>query len=119
MLDIGWTELLVIGVVALIVIGPKDLPGMFRTMGRFTGEDAVAWRASSSARWRRRPMTSGVKDGGQGPASRDLGQEPGAGCASRRPPTKFEKWDPLKPTPPPRPKPAAATAMPATPTPPL
>lgn len=38
MFDLGWTELLVIGIVALIVVGPKDLPGMFRTLGRFTGK---------------------------------------------------------------------------------
>ncbi len=38
MFDIGWTELLVIGTVALIVVGPRDLPGMFRTLGRFTGK---------------------------------------------------------------------------------
>ncbi len=33
MFDIGWTELLVIGVVALLVIGPKDLPIMLKTVG--------------------------------------------------------------------------------------
>lgn len=34
MFDIGWSELVVIGVVALIVIGPKELPGVLRTVGR-------------------------------------------------------------------------------------
>ena len=38
MFDLGWTELMVIGVVALIVVGPKDLPGMFRTVGQFVGK---------------------------------------------------------------------------------
>ncbi len=35
MLDIGWSEFLVIGVVALVVIGPKELPAALRTAGRF------------------------------------------------------------------------------------
>ena len=38
MFDIGWTELMVIGVVALIVIGPKELPNALRTVGRYTGK---------------------------------------------------------------------------------
>ncbi|TDL81329.1 twin-arginine translocase subunit TatB [Palleronia sediminis] len=38
MFDIGMTELMVIGIVALIVVGPKDLPGMFRTLGRTMGK---------------------------------------------------------------------------------
>lgn len=37
MLDLGWSELLVIGVVALIVVGPKDLPRMLRTLGQYAG----------------------------------------------------------------------------------
>jgi sec-independent protein translocase protein TatB len=36
MFDISWTEFLLIGVVALIVIGPKELPAVLRTMGQWT-----------------------------------------------------------------------------------
>lgn len=37
MLGLGWTELLVIGVVALIVIGPKELPALMHRIGKFAG----------------------------------------------------------------------------------
>jgi sec-independent protein translocase protein TatB len=37
MFDIGYSELLVIAVVALIVIGPKDLPNVMRTVGQWVG----------------------------------------------------------------------------------
>ena len=37
MFDIGMWELMVVGIVALIVVGPKDLPKMFRTLGQVTG----------------------------------------------------------------------------------
>lgn len=37
MFDIGWSELLVIGVVALLVVGPKELPALLRTIGRYMG----------------------------------------------------------------------------------
>src|SRR6266850_6745709 len=36
MFDVGWSELLVIGVVALIAIGPKELPGVLRAVGQWT-----------------------------------------------------------------------------------
>src|SRR3954466_4662276 len=36
MFDIGWTEMLVIAVVMIVVVGPKDLPRMLRTFGRTT-----------------------------------------------------------------------------------
>jgi sec-independent protein translocase protein TatB len=36
MLDIGWTELLVIAIVLIVVVGPKDLPPMLRAFGKMT-----------------------------------------------------------------------------------
>jgi sec-independent protein translocase protein TatB len=38
MFEIGWVELLVIAVVLIVVVGPKDLPGMLRTFGRTTSQ---------------------------------------------------------------------------------
>ncbi len=48
MFDIGWSELLIIGVMALIVVGPKDLPVLLRTIGRYVGiirKQAAEFRA--------------------------------------------------------------------------
>ena len=36
MLDIGWTELLVVAVILIVVVGPKDLPPMIRAFGKMT-----------------------------------------------------------------------------------
>ncbi|PND19648.1 twin-arginine translocase subunit TatB [Ensifer sp. MMN_5] len=38
MLDIGWTELVVIAIILIIVVGPKDLPPMLRAFGRMTSK---------------------------------------------------------------------------------
>lgn len=38
MLDIGWSELLMVAVVAIIVVGPKDLPRALRTAGQWLGK---------------------------------------------------------------------------------
>lgn len=37
MFDIGWPELLLIAIVAVIVVGPKDLPRLMTTVGRYAG----------------------------------------------------------------------------------
>ena len=55
MLDLGMSELLIIGVVALIVVGPKDLPKMLRTLGQYAG------RAKSIAREFQRSMDDAAR----------------------------------------------------------
>lgn len=66
MFDIGMTEMLVVGVVALIVVGPKDLPGMFRTLGQFTGKAKRMAREFSSA------MEAAADDAGVSDVSKTL-----------------------------------------------
>jgi sec-independent protein translocase protein TatB len=61
MLDLGWTELLVIGVVALIVVGPKDLPVLFQNVGRFVGKMKGMAREFSTA-MNQAADDAGVKD---------------------------------------------------------
>jgi sec-independent protein translocase protein TatB len=55
MLDLGWSEILIIGVVALIVVGPKDLPKMLRTLGQYAG------RAKGIAREFQRSMDDAAR----------------------------------------------------------
>jgi sec-independent protein translocase protein TatB len=38
MFDIGWSEILVIAVVAIVVVGPKELPRMLRAFGKTMGQ---------------------------------------------------------------------------------
>lgn len=66
MLDVGWSELLVIGVVALIVVGPKDLPILFRRLGEFTGRMRSMAREFTSA------MNQAADEAGMTQMRRDL-----------------------------------------------
>jgi len=49
MFGLGWGELIVVGIVALIVVGPKDLPMMFRQLGKFTARARQMGRDFSRA----------------------------------------------------------------------
>jgi len=82
----------VVGIVALIVVGPKDLPGMFRTLGRFTG------RMKGMAREFQRAMDdaadqAGVRDVAKdlknATSSKNLGLDALNSAAD-----KFDKWQP-------------------------
>ena len=94
MFDIGWIELMVIGVVALIVIGPKDLPEMFRTLGRFTA------KAKGMAREFSRAMETAADEAGVKDVATDLRKMTSAKAmgldAVKDAARKFEAWDPLK-----------------------
>ncbi|MGI9392627.1 MAG: Sec-independent protein translocase protein TatB [Parvibaculales bacterium] len=37
MLDLGWSEIILLGVLVLLVMGPKQLPGTLRMLGRIIG----------------------------------------------------------------------------------
>lgn len=94
MLNFGWAEMLVIGVVALIVIGPEDLPQMFRQLGRFTGKLRTMSREFSRA------MEQAAKESGVNDVAKDIRTATSAKSlgleAVRSAADKFEKWDPIK-----------------------
>lgn len=95
MFDIGWSELLVIGVVALIVVGPKDLPVMFHSLGRMTA------KARAMAREFSRAMEDAAKETGLDAAAADLknmtSKKSLGITALERATEKFEKWEPKLP----------------------
>ncbi|MCU9847095.1 Sec-independent protein translocase protein TatB [Defluviimonas sp. WL0024] len=95
MLDIGWSELLLIGIVALIVVGPKDLPAMFRTLGRFTA------KARAMGREFQRAMDDAARETGVKETADELKAmttKKSLGLdALEQAASKFEKWQPTKP----------------------
>lgn len=117
MFNFGWAEMLVIGVVALIVIGPEDLPDMFRQMGRFTA------KLRSMSREFSRAMEQAAKDTGVKDVAKDLRNVASTKAlgldAVKSAADKFEKWDPIKnaANPTMTAKPLVPPPMPATPAP--
>lgn len=94
MFDIGMSELLIIGIVALIVVGPKDLPGMFRTLGRFTAKIKAMGREFSRAMENAADEAgvNDIKDSLNAAANpKKFGLDKLKDAAS-----DFENWDPMK-----------------------
>lgn len=113
--DIGWAELMLIGIVALLVIGPEQLPDMFRQLGRFTAKLRQMSREFSRA-MEQAAKESGIKDVADdlksATSAKSMGLNKVKAAADR-----FEKWDPLKPagSSAMAPKPLVPAPMPATP----
>jgi len=66
MFDIGWSEMALIAVVAIVVIGPKDLPKVMRAVGQFTA------RARGMAREFQNSMDDLARETDLADAKRDL-----------------------------------------------
>ncbi|MBR9763689.1 MAG: twin-arginine translocase subunit TatB [Rhodobacteraceae bacterium] len=64
MFGMGGTEILLVGIVALIVVGPKELPGLFRSFGQFVGKARGMAREFSRA-MEDAANESGMKDAGK------------------------------------------------------
>lgn len=101
MFDIGMSELLLIGIVALIVVGPKDLPALFHTLGRFTAKMRSLGREFTNA-MNAAARESGVDDvakGLKGVANpKKFGLDKLNEAADR-----FDKWEPSQAKAPPKP----------------
>jgi len=66
MFGMGWAELMIVGIVALIVVGPKELPILFRKMGQFVG------KAKGMAREFSRAMNDAADQAGVGDIQKTL-----------------------------------------------
>jgi sec-independent protein translocase protein TatB len=90
----GWMELMLIGVVALIVVGPKDLPVMFQALGKMSAKVRRMAREFSSA------MNEAANATGAADIAKDLkGMTSSKGLgmdALRDAADKFDKWEPGK-----------------------
>lgn len=93
-MEFSWSEMLVVGIAALIIIGPKDLPGMFRELGRISAKLRAMGREFSRA------METAAKESGVKDVAADLRKVTSPKAmgldAVKSAADKFEKWDPLK-----------------------
>ena len=79
MFDIGWSEMLVIVLVAVIVVGPRDLPGVIRTVGKWVG------KARSLSREFQRNLNDIARDSGIDEVKRSIRETTSLGVASNKP----------------------------------
>lgn len=92
----GWMELMMVGVVALIVVGPKDLPVMFQALGKMTAKVKRMAREFSGA------MNDAANATGANDIAGDLKNLTSAKTLGidklKDAANKFDKWEPGKET---------------------
>jgi sec-independent protein translocase protein TatB len=96
MFGMGWSEIVLISIVALIVVGPKDLPVLFRKVGQFAG------KAKGMAREFSRAMNEAADEAGVSDISKTLRAATNpvqTGLDSvKKAATDFTKYDPSSAT---------------------
>jgi sec-independent protein translocase protein TatB len=68
MFEVAWSELLIVAIVAIVVVGPKELPGLLRTLGRIIG------KLRRQADEFRRQFDESMRDAGGEDLKRELDQ---------------------------------------------
>lgn len=126
MFDISWSELLILGIVTLVFVGPKELPVFLRTLGRYAGtvrRHANEFKAQFDAAMREAELDAMRKEVEQMQTSinsevmKAKSTFDEAGAAARIDPPKTDAAEPLTSAPsPPLPSPAASPS-PSTPAP--
>lgn len=126
MFDISWSELLILGIVTLVFVGPKELPVFLRTLGRYAGtvrRHANEFKAQFDAAMREAELDSMRKEVEQMQTSinsevmKAKSTFDEAGAAARIDPPKTDATEPLTSAPSsPLPSPAASPS-PSTPAP--
>ncbi len=87
MFDIGWSEMLLLGMIGLLVIGPRELPAMLRTIGRYLG------RMRRMAHNFRRQIESVAEATDTGAELKDLVKDPALFDIDLEAPDLFEPVD--------------------------
>ena len=91
----GWMELLVVGVVALFVVGPKDLPVMFQALGKMTAKIKRMAREFTGA------MNEAANATGAADIAKDLKGMTSPSSLGidklKQAADSFDKWEPTKP----------------------
>ena len=91
MFDLGWSELFIVAVIALVVVGPKDLPGLLAKVGRFVG------KARAMANQFQTVMMDAAREAELDEIKKELNQAQSIGSLDSKSATAADQTGPSKP----------------------